>query len=97
MATVMENLKEKIRENQRLVVDTRDWHIVCREETKQAERTLRIRKREMNKAYSDWCRARKQLERAKRKLSAYPSQTRRYAKEHMDKVFDLMEAKDGNA
>ena len=32
-----------------------------------------------------------QLEKAKKKLSSYPSQARRYAKKHMDKVFTLLE------
>jgi hypothetical protein len=88
---IIDDLKLKVKENERLVVDTRDWHIVCREETRQAERLLRIKKREMNKAYKDWCIARKQLYRARTRLSSYPSKTRRYAKEHMDKVFKLLE------
>lgn len=58
---------------------------------KQAEAILKECKRNKNWAYKQVVLAKKELKKAKTKLSSYPSNQRRWAKQNMDKVLELIE------
>lgn len=58
---------------------------------KQNEENLKIAKRIFNRTYNDWKIARLECERSKRRWKNQPYKMRKWAKEHMDKVFELFE------
>ena len=58
---------------------------------KHSEEQLKNSKRILNLTYKNWKQARKEAERTKRKWKAYPYKLRKWGKENMDKVFNLME------
>lgn len=89
--TIIENLKKRVTDSEQLVKETRIIYLEMKDLVKQKEKELKIAKSNFNRSHKNWVRAKKLVIKTKSKLSRYPSEKRRWAKEHMDKVMELIE------
>ncbi|MDD5501886.1 MAG: hypothetical protein PHH26_00280 [Candidatus Thermoplasmatota archaeon] len=92
MPTIKENLEAEVRAAEENVRMARGRHISYKEALRQAELSLRRVRHDANQAYTNWKNARRELARAKARLSSYPSKSRNWAKENIGKILGKMEA-----
>lgn len=92
--TITDNLKHKIISWEEILRIRKEEYNSAKAYNKKAEEDLRKAKRVKNGAYKNLREARLNLSRAKKRLSAYPSIIRSWAKRNMDKVL-LFEKKRG--
>jgi len=88
---IIDELKNKVKEAEQLVIDTRIMYCELEQRVKDGEKALRHFKSDFNRSHKNWVRAKKLVIKTKAKLSRYPRETRVYAKNPMDKVFNILE------
>lgn len=88
---VFDNLKQKVKEAEQLVVDTRKMYLEMKEKVKKIENELKENKKYFNRSHRNWVRAKKLVIKTKSKLSRYPRETRNYGKNHLNKLFEIIE------
>lgn len=89
--TIIENLKQKVNDSLELVKETRQMYLELKKAVKTKESELKQTKSNFNRSHRNWVRARKLVIKTKAKLSRYPYTRRKWAKDHMDKVMELIE------
>ena len=85
---MIQELKIKIEACEANIKNLNEDRKMMKDIVKDDERTLKATKRRLNRTTKAWVSERKRLKSLKAKLSALPSQKRRYAKEHMGVVLD---------
>jgi hypothetical protein len=90
----LDDLKFKLETMEADVTRSRAIYLVMKKNLREKESELRFAKSHFNRAYKDWKESRKQALRAKRRLQTYPYKIRKWAMEHFDEVWKLLEEKD---
>jgi phage-related tail protein len=89
--TQLEDLKHNLETVEMDVTRSRSRYLAMKEILRQKESEMRLAKSHFNRAYKDWCDSRKEALRAKRRLQSYPYKIRKWAMEHFDKVWEMLE------
>lgn len=66
----------------------RDLYTSCKAIFAAQQGAFMSAKTQRNRSYTDWVKARKRLDKARRKLRSFPSEVRQYGKKHPLKVLE---------
>lgn len=86
---ILDDLKQKVKDCEFQVKMERQAYLQEKAELKGTENLLRMAKKRFNQQYRYWKIAERNLKKAKSKLARFPSESRRWAKQNMNKVLEF--------